>query len=120
MEAAIAFGCIIALGGLYELIRPKKRSQNQNFIIFYDSFGVTHVLNMDENQRNINSRQEIYNHIKSYKSDTDMGLCSISQEQINTGDEIIELNCGHYFKKEFALKWLEQNSVCPLCREKFN
>ncbi len=120
MEVAVVFGCALAIGGIYELMRPKRRAQQQNFIVFYDSYGVRHILNMDTNTSNINSEQEINSKTKSYISDTEMGICTISQEEIVPGDEIIELKCGHFFKKQFAIKWLEQNNECPLCREKFN
>ena len=120
MEVAVVFGCALAVGGLYELFRPKKRTQHQNFIVFQDSFGVRHILNMDVNTTNVNSEQDIINNTKSYISDTNMGICTISQEEIISGDEVVELNCGHYFKKQFVVKWLEQNNECPLCREKFN
>ena len=48
---------------------------------------------------------------------SNIGICPISQEEIIPGDEVIELKCGHVFKKELAMIWLEHNNVCPLCRK---
>lgn len=119
MEIAIICGGLLALGGFYELLRPKNRSNVEDFFIFYDSHGVRHVLHLNNNNI-LNSKEVIERNTSSYFSSTEMGICTISQEEILPGDEVIELKCKHFFKKKYGTKWLEQNNVCPLCREKFN
>mgnify|MGYP001229169245 CR=1 FL=1 len=117
MEVALAFGCVLFVGGVYELIRPKRRSEQQNFVVFHDSFGERHILNLDVNTSNNNLNQRISKNTKSYVCNSNIGICPISQEEIIPGDEVIELKCGHVFKKELAMIWLEHNNVCPLCRK---
>lgn len=120
MEIAIIFGSALLVGGIYELIRPKRRNNNEEFLVFYDSFGVRNILHLNRQDNILNSHDNIDKYTNSYVSTTDMGVCTISQDNIIPGDDIIELRCGHFFKKEYGVKWLEQHNECPLCREKFN
>jgi len=46
--------------------------------------------------------------------------CPISLEKFNDEDNIIKLNCGHFFHKEPILYWLYmQKNKCPLCRYEY-
>jgi len=46
--------------------------------------------------------------------------CSISLEKFNDEDNIIKLNCGHFFHKEPILYWLYmQKNKCPICRYEY-
>ena len=122
MEIGLIVGGLLCVGGLYELFRKKKRAifPNSNFIVFYDNFGQRHMLrlNIDIVNRN-NSPEMISNNTKEYISTTNMGLCTISQEEIVPGSAVRELNCGHYFKKEYIDIWLSENNICPMCRKNF-
>lgn len=45
--------------------------------------------------------------------------CSISLEEFNNGDEIVELPCKHIFKPESIHNWLKnEKAECPVCRFK--
>jgi hypothetical protein len=46
--------------------------------------------------------------------------CPISLEKFNDEDNIIKLNCGHFFHKEPILFWLYmQKHKCPICRYEY-
>ena len=66
-----------------------------------------------------NTEEEIENNTKFYTAETELGICTISQENILKGEEVRELNCGHYFKKDYIDIWLSENNVCPMCRKNF-
>lgn len=67
----------------------------------------------------INNQEIINNNTKEYITQTEMGMCTFSEEKITTGSPVRILNCGHYFKKEYIDIWLSDNDVCPMCRKKF-
>jgi hypothetical protein len=122
MEIGITVGCILLVGGLYELFRKKRSNNfdNRNFITFHDNLGNRHILRLDLSILNKNNSQEIIDkNTKEYIALTDLGICTISQEQINSGTSVRELNCGHYFQKEYIDIWLSENNVCPMCRKNF-
>ena len=44
--------------------------------------------------------------------------CSITLEQFNQDDEVLEIiNCKHYFNCDALKTWLTTNNVCPVCRQ---
>jgi len=125
MEIGIAIGGVLIVGSLYEFIRSGIRNRNSNFtnnnfFVFYDNFGNRNILRLDPNLINRrNSINNINENTKVYISTGDLGICTISQEEIKSGDEVRELNCGHFFKKEYIDIWLSENNVCPMCRKNF-
>ena len=46
-------------------------------------------------------------------------ICPITQEAFNSEDNIVLLNCGHYFKKDGFLVWARRSRSCPSCRALF-
>ena len=70
--------------------------------------------------------EEVYENLKKqnikYKDLSDVEKkenveCSISLEKFNDEDDIIKLNCGHFFHKQPILYWLYmQKNKCPICR----
>lgn len=51
----------------------------------------------------------------------DLGECAICYEPIQTGEDIIVLNCkdhgiGHSFHEQCIAKWLASETSCPICR----
>ena len=125
MEVGLIIGGVLVAGSIFEFIRSRMRSNNNNFtnnkfLVFYDIYGNRNILRLDPNLINRRNSIDIINdNTKQYISTTDLGICTISQESINTGDEVRELNCGHYFKKEYIDIWLSENNVCPICRKNF-
>ena len=65
-------------------------------------------------QDNIKLHIDHYKNV-SYKNDDQ---CVICLEKFKDDDEIVILECGHYFKKDCAINWLTDNQACPLCRSK--
>jgi len=46
-------------------------------------------------------------------------ICPITQEAFNSEDNIVLLQCGHYFKKYGFLVWARRSRSCPSCRANF-
>lgn len=44
------------------------------------------------------------------------GECYITQESFEVGEVMIALPCGHNYKQEPILHWLEMHNTCPVCR----
>lgn len=44
------------------------------------------------------------------------GECYITQESFEVGEVVIPLPCGHNYKEEAILHWLEMHNTCPVCR----
>ena len=47
---------------------------------------------------------------------TKLGECCITQENFEVGDVLIPLPCGHNYKQEPIIHWLEMHNTCPVCR----
>ncbi|KAJ1418312.1 hypothetical protein B484DRAFT_351778 [Ochromonadaceae sp. CCMP2298] len=45
-----------------------------------------------------------------------LGECCITQELFEAGDTMVPLPCGHNYKQEAILHWLEMHNACPVCR----
>ncbi len=60
--------------------------------------------------------------ISTFKSEGDLGECSICQEQIKKGQMMCRLPCqdtvSHAFHRDCVKPWLEKNNTCPNCRSK--
>lgn len=59
--------------------------------------------------------------LKCYECKTDEVTCCVCQLDVNEGDKIIELPCGHKFHGEDCecpgiIPWLKDNNTCPLCK----
>ncbi|KAM7269065.1 hypothetical protein ACFE04_024562 [Oxalis oulophora] len=44
--------------------------------------------------------------------------CVVCLEEISSGKEATLLDCLHIYHPQCIIKWLKENSVCPLCRHK--
>lgn len=64
-------------------------------------------------QKTIN-KMKIHKHIKN-----DDTKCAICFDELETNDEILDIQCKHLFHNACITKWLTENSYkCPLCKEK--
>lgn len=43
--------------------------------------------------------------------------CCICWQQVQLGEVVTELACGHWFDTECILRWLDESRDCPLCRQ---
>lgn len=46
-------------------------------------------------------------------------MCAITQEVFNSEDNVVLLECGHYFKKDGFMVWARRSRSCPSCRALF-
>jgi hypothetical protein len=46
-------------------------------------------------------------------------ICPITQEMFNSEDNVVLLQCGHYFKKDGFMVWARRSRSCPSCRANF-
>lgn len=46
-------------------------------------------------------------------------ICPITQEAFNSEDNVVLLDCGHYFKKDGFMVWARRSRSCPSCRALF-
>ena len=46
-------------------------------------------------------------------------ICPITQETFNSEDNVVLLECGHYFKKDGFMVWARRSRSCPSCRAYF-
>lgn len=42
--------------------------------------------------------------------------CSICTENVQEGQNVVELNCAHVFHADCLLQWTERKGTCPACR----
>jgi hypothetical protein len=85
------------------------------------------------NQDNLDNQDNLYyyediivttdtnslNSLPIYKITNDMQLlCSICQEEMNEGDEYLDIECKHIFHRNCLTTYLENyNHICPTCRK---
>jgi len=43
--------------------------------------------------------------------------CAICYEDLNKGDEMGQLECGHAFHKQCIVDWLKDHTTCPMCTQ---
>jgi hypothetical protein len=71
----------------------------------------------NKNTNNIPVKRE--NTIKyiefSVERDFTNNLCLICLDTMNTGDDIILIDCGHKYHKDCLLIWFERKKICPEC-----
>lgn len=80
---------------------------------FNDENKYKHII-ADEEADNLKTIQY---HAEDYM---DRGICPISREKFEEGEEVILLPCSHLFKKEEILHWLKKfDATCPVCRHTF-
>jgi Ring finger domain len=46
----------------------------------------------------------------------DCAQCTICQNKLKIGDEIVRLRCKHHFHKSCVVPWFKNNNTCPNCR----
>jgi hypothetical protein len=43
-------------------------------------------------------------------------VCTICTFDVNRGDEVLKISCGHIFHSKCLVPWLQLNKACPNCR----
>ena len=78
-------------------------------------------LDISQNQSDLDISQ---NHSITYTTFGDLEnrneiMCPITQETFNSEDNVVLLECGHYFKKDGFMVWARRSRSCPSCRAYF-
>lgn len=55
---------------------------------------------------------------ESQETGEDADACAICLGDYETGEDLRELPCVHYFHTQCVDKWLGKNDVCPMCKQK--
>uniref|UniRef100_A0A6C0CZZ8 RING-type E3 ubiquitin transferase n=1 Tax=viral metagenome TaxID=1070528 RepID=A0A6C0CZZ8_9ZZZZ len=83
-----------------------------------------HIINESFQNQTVHRKSTLDSVIKSLncsKCTEDTITCCICQLNVDKGDNLIELPCGHMFHGEGCecpgiKPWLEDNNTCPLCK----
>jgi len=82
-----------------------------------------HVVHNAPNTRNVMRQALPKSRIPTYKSESDIGECTICQAHMKKGQMICRLPCNnevsHAFHRECIEPWLQSNNSCPNCRSEF-
>ncbi len=57
---------------------------------------------------------ERLNHRKAKKGEES---CPVCQNEIEGGEDVIELRCRHAYHEECILFWLKDENTCPICKD---
>ena len=85
----------------------------------------TNLIDLSANSQRLTPNQidlatTSYNYVLE-PSLSDPITCPITLEPIAENESVIKINrCGHIFKKNALLRWLERDSRCPVCRSTMN
>ena len=91
------------------------------FLLFFSicsSIGCNLIL--DKRKENLKDKL-IENKVEEYKDDDNFKIkdCSICLEDYEDGENILYLECGHYYHKKCSKNWFKDGNTCPLCRASF-
>ena len=54
---------------------------------------------------------QLYTQVTQIPENTDCSICLVQMQE-----NIVQLECQHYFHQQCIDKWFKQKSICPLCR----
>jgi hypothetical protein len=54
----------------------------------------------------------------SFLDENGKAECIVCKDDLQVGDMVTKLCCGHYFHGECVVTWLGEHNTCPICREK--
>lgn len=64
-------------------------------------------------QEEINTATELV----VYDNSMNERRCPITHDDFETGEQVCRIiSCGHYFKTHAIYRWLQRNTLCPVCR----
>lgn len=86
------------------------------------SLDISNNIQNDISNIDISQNGQIYSEITTTFGElenTNETICPITQEPFNSEDNVVLLECGHYFKKDGFLVWARRSRSCPSCRAIF-
>lgn len=74
-----------------------------------------------ENTENINTNliTTINKDLSTYEKNKGDEYCSICLEEFIQKENIITLECSHYYHQKCIIDWFKKETTCPLCRKIF-
>ncbi|TNV72468.1 hypothetical protein FGO68_gene1360 [Halteria grandinella] len=57
---------------------------------------------------------------EKYVAKEEPEACTICQQEFKDSENVSNLSCNHLFHSQCVRKWLEQKSICPVCRAQTN
>lgn len=102
---------------------PQRRTTNQNtdtleweLLSYYiNQFNnqVREDIPLGLTQEEINTATELI----VYDNSMNERRCPITHDDFQTGEQVCHIiSCGHYFKTHAIHRWLQRNTLCPVCR----
>jgi len=113
------------VGGLHNYESPRRMStsaaRNRESLEWeLLSYYINQFNNQMRNERTITLTQEQINantELIHYDLSMNERRCPITHEDFEEGEEICRIiSCGHYFKTTAIYRWLQRNTLCPVCR----
>ena len=71
--------------------------------------------NNNNDNDNDNDNDKLTGFINEQKDPNNYKECVICLQDMIYGEDLIMINCSHIYHKECIKKWLDRNSICPLC-----
>ena len=104
-----------------------RNNRNLDIRLIFDRISLDISQNMhehisDDTQDNYNldiSDNQIRYTTFGQLENTNENICPITQETFHSEDNVVLLECGHYFKKDGFMVWARRSRSCPSCRAYF-
>ena len=114
IEGLIGIGLFTIATGEILFSKNRNRNTQRDTVIYFVNEGqITHI---DKNGKKTNNLNYINKKTQIYLNDDSEKICPITKENIELGDEVRILKCGHEYSKNNIDLWLSQNKTCPMCR----
>jgi len=75
---------------------------------------ILNLLKKKDINNNNNNNTKKFNEYKVQKEFTD-NECIICLDEMNIGDDIIVVYCGHKYHKKCLFDWFQRKKNCPIC-----
>lgn len=109
----------------YNVKNHMRNNRNFDIQLIFDriSLDISNNIQNDLAGLDISQNQTVLTEIRYTTFDelenTNETICPITQEVFNSEDNVVLLQCGHYFKKDGFLVWARRSRSCPSCRAFF-
>lgn len=77
------------------------------FYLYFIFYAINNIMSLIESERLQND----------FNDESNNNECSICLDDINNGESIRKLDCGHVFHTNCVEQWINTYSTCPYCRQ---